>query len=330
MGLQALAALRYKLSESCLKPITVGKYELQVKQYLRFMGPAPVFNVWSDESCALWIFHCMEVRGLAKSTLKGKIPAFTYGVFKYTGRQCETGKDKRYSVLGMLSRVIERRADDVKRKLAVGKAGLSKCFATVAAKYCAASAIQLWAWWIVSYGAMLRCSEAGRIQWSDVVFSPEKTQQGIPRTMSIMIRALEDETFKTHQCSVEFKFTALASPGVCPVNALWGWYHMCIRSYGSATGAVFCFNIDWVRKYFQEVAATALGGVPRDFGLHSLRAGGATDAEESGWSISEIMFMGRWRSPTVLVYLRQGDRWLHELGVPARTGTTIRPTLFRS
>ena len=40
---------------------------------------------------------------MAKNTLKGKIPAFVYGEHKYTGRVCESGKEKRYSVLGMLA-----------------------------------------------------------------------------------------------------------------------------------------------------------------------------------------------------------------------------------
>jgi hypothetical protein len=40
------------------------------------------------------------------------------------------------------------------------------------------------------------------------------------------------------------------------------------------------------------VAAVSLGGSPQQFGLHSLRAGAATDAEELGWSVSQIMFMG--------------------------------------
>jgi hypothetical protein len=60
---------------------------------------------------------------------------------------------------------------------------------------------------------MLRCSEACRIQWSDAVFNPEMNARGVPKTMIITIRALEDDTFKTHQCSVEFNFTALASAG---------------------------------------------------------------------------------------------------------------------
>jgi hypothetical protein len=117
---------------------------------------------------------------------------------------------------------------------------------------------------------------------------------------------------------------------VCPVKALWAWQQMTIRTYGYLGPDVFSYSVDNVRKAFQVVAAESLGGTPKDYGLHSLRAGAATDAEEMGWNISEIMFMGRWRSLTVLVYLRQGDRWMHQLGLPMRSGTRTRPTLFRT
>ncbi len=329
MAVQALTLLRHRLSQSCLKGVTVRHYESQISQYLRFMGPAPLLPLWSDESAALWIFHEMDAKGLKKNTLKGRIPAFVYGVFKYTGRQCDSGKDKRYCVLSMLSRAIDRLADDVQRKLAVGKAGLARCFHALPTRFPIESAIQLWAWWMVSYGAMLRCSETSKIKWGDVAFSQERNAHDVPKSMNITIRALEDDTFKTHQCSVEFKFVAVEGTEICPVNALWGWRSMCIRLHGGVPESVFSFSVDVVRQALQQTAAVQLGGAPKDYGLHSLRAGAATDAEEEGWSISEIMFMGRWRSPTVLVYLRQGDRWLHELGLPARTGITVRPTLFR-
>lgn len=329
--MQAIIEIRRKLLEASLKPVTASKYEGQVAQYLRFMGPAPLIGLWTGESAALWIFHCKEVRGLAKSTLKGRIPAFAYGCFKYTGRQCETGKEKRYSVLSMLSRAIDRMADDVRRKIAIRRDDLLSCFPVIGQLYDVSSAIQFWAWWVVSYGAMLRCSETARILWQDVWFSQEQHASGVPKSMSITIRALEESTFKTHSCSVEFKFHSKPGPGICPVRAMWGWMHMCGRIWGGRLPqAVFTMTVEHSRKALQRVAAEALGGTPTDYGLHSLRAGAATDAEEVGWSISEIMFMGRWRSPTVLIYLRQGDRWLQELGLPARTGTTVRPTLFRA
>lgn len=138
-----MTGLRHKLAQSCLKQVTVKQYEGQIKQYLRFMGPAPLIPLWSDESAALWIFDAIKSRRLRKNTLKGRIPAFVFGVYKYTGRQCDSGKDTRYSVLGMLSRAIDRIADDVQRKLAVRKIDLAKCFIVLPAMFEMASAIQL-------------------------------------------------------------------------------------------------------------------------------------------------------------------------------------------
>jgi hypothetical protein len=94
-----------------------------------------------------------------------------------------------------------------------------------------------------------------------------------------------------------------AGAGIGPVSALWGWRSMSHRAYGNLPESVFIFGMDGVRQAFQQTAASQLWGVPEDYGLHSLRAGAATEAEEAGWSISEIMFMERWSSPTVLVYL---------------------------
>ena len=321
--------LRQTLLNASLKEVTVRKYEGQLKQYLAFAGRNPLFELWSDESGAEWILHCLQEQNLAKSTLKGRIPAFAFGVFKYTGRRCDTGKDNRYSLLGMVNRAIERRPDDVRRKIAVGKESLTKCFPHLSTKFDATSAMQLWAWWIVSYGAMLRCSETARIRWEDVTFGEETNHEGIPKNMLVTIRSLEETTFKTHQCAVELRFAAVKEVGICPVRAMWAWQQMTSFKYGGISEQAFSFSVDSVRQAFQSVMAATLGGEPRDFGLHSLRAGAATDAEAEGWSISEIMFMGRWRSPTVLVYLRQGDQWLHQLHLPSRAGTTVRPTLYR-
>jgi hypothetical protein len=102
----------------------------------------------------------------------------------------------------MVAKAIEQKADGVQRKLAVGSADFSKCFAIAFGRFSLTTAIQMWVWWVVSYGGMLGCSEAARIKLKDVVLSPERRENGVPKHMVITIRALEDETFKTHQCSV--------------------------------------------------------------------------------------------------------------------------------
>ena len=50
--------------------------------------------------------------------------------------------------------------------------------------------------------------------------------------------------------------------------------------------------------------------------MDSRRAGGATDADKQGSSFREIQAMGRWRSRTVLKYIRNLYVIARELRVP--------------
>ena len=79
-----------------------------------------------------------------------------------------------------------------------------------------------------------------------------------------------------------------------------------------------------VRKRFQDIAVLVLGGEPRQYGLHSLRAGAATDAETDGKHLSEIMFQGSWKSATVFQYMRNGERRAQELGLQVRDLRDVR------
>lgn len=269
----------------------------------------------------------MEVQGLAKNTLQGRIPAFVYGVFKHTGRRCVTAATDKYSILGLLSRNIARMADDVKRKFPVGEAALVRMFSHLREILPAQLSIQLWAWWTVAYSALLRSAETVGIMWKDVSFG--HFVHGTPHRMRIVLRASGSQVFKTHTNSVELAFAKVLGKKICPIQALWSWRSACMAMYGGLHEQVFELTVDGVRQAFQVVATAALGGSNADYGLHSLRAGGATDAEEKGYSLSEIMFLGRWRSPAVLVYLSQGERWAQELRLGNKQGTMSRPTLDR-
>jgi hypothetical protein len=59
------------------------------------------------------------------------------------------------------------------------------------------------------------------------------------------------------------------------------------------------------------------------FGFHSLRAGAAMDAERDGWALSGIMHAGRWRSATVLQYLRNGEQLAQVLGTGGRVPISV-------
>jgi hypothetical protein len=71
-------------------------------------------------------------------------------------------------------------------------------------------------------------------------------------------------------------------------------------------GEVFTVAEEAARKLLKAAAAKAMQIDPSTVGLHSLRAGGATDAEELGLTLPQTMFMGRWRSPTVLACIDDG------------------------
>jgi hypothetical protein len=113
------------------------------------------------------------------------------------------------------------------------------------------------------------------------------------------------------------------------VDVMYAWHCLIWKSRGSPpSGKVFQLSADQSRHRLKQAVSEVLKVPEAEIGLHSLRAGAATDADESGWSLSEIMFMGRWRSPTVLVYLRSGQRMAHDLGLSWQAGSQQRPTMF--
>ena len=83
------------------------------------------------------------------------------------------------------------------------------------------------------------------------------------------------------------------------------------RADGSA------YSYSWFFKSMRRALAKA-GFDPSDFGTHSLRAGGATDAYLSGIPKRVIMAQGRWSSSAIDVYIRIAKasvtRHWHRLG----------------
>ena len=66
----------------------------------------------------------------------------------------------------------------------------------------------------------------------------------------------------------------MVGPGICPVNAMWGWRYMSIHLYGELPDVVFSCSVNKVRQAFQQIAAAQLGGVLKvqtHWGLVQLR-----------------------------------------------------------
>ena len=136
--------------------------------------------------------------------------------------------------------------------------------------------------------------------------------------MTITLRSTREHVFKTHTNSVVIRFTARQDKdeAVCPVMSMHTWF-MGSLSLGwmEPQQSVFPIGVESARKLPQTAASAVTGMPPVHFGLHSLRAGGATDADADGASIAAIMMKGRWRSPVVLQYMRGGDALARDMGI---------------
>ena len=138
--------------------------------------------------------------------------------------------------------------------------------------------------------------------------------------MTVTLQVTRDGVFTTHTNSVMMKFPKLSITWarICPVRMIRFWSQTAQKT----TGPVFTISTEVARHRLQEEAAAVTGLAPSVFGLHSFRAGGATDAEASGKTLSEIMHMGRWKSTVVLQYLRCNDECTQMI-VRNRSGGTI-------
>jgi integrase len=229
----------------------------------------------------------------------------------------------------MMRRVIKQMPDKTERKHPVGAKDLLRIHAALPQSVGAHQLTETWCWWLLSYGAMLRCCETQGLLWSGIRFEWPTTVSIVPVGMRVTLVVSNEVTFKTHTNSVEFHFVSQSShPGMCPVFQMWKWYGLSGERGWPNGDKVFGLSSDQSRKLFQKTAAAVLKMNPVAFGLHSLRAGAATDCEELGYTLSQIQFQGRWRSATMLVYLRNGHRMAQEIGVRAPRGLSARPTMF--
>jgi hypothetical protein len=304
--------LRGFLLAGMYAPGTVKQYEGQVSQCKRFAWDCGEFPMWSEGSGAAWIINGMTVRQLAKSTLLRKIPAFQYGARKYANMTINI-LDK-FSTFGMLRKMISRMPDTASRKIPIGRRHLPAVCQEVQKAVPGVMGLMLTAWFVVSYGALLRCSETKRIRWADVKFAREASQGVTPTYMEITTNN-DVEVCKTNTCKISFRFKAAGHGELCAVRALWALLWQLAEVQQHPMGEVLNVTEEVARKALKTAAANAMQVHPSKVGLHSLRAGGATNTKELGLTLSQTMFMGRWRSPTVLAYRRESDLMLAQLGM---------------
>ena len=287
---------------------THNVHKNQLDQYKRFCREGRL-EIWGIESVARWLMFYREVKHLKRATIRAKFEAFKWGFALEHGYaiQVERGND-----WYLLKRYIARLADDRVAKRHVGRAVLRKGVPDVLQR---PDGVELAAWFAISHAALLRAAEAQALNWSFVQFKPSD-----PGVVRLELRAQDDAVFKTHTDSVKIEVVATGGPA-CPVRLLQAWYQ---QSGRPKRGAVFTVSESRARKGLQRMAAEVTGANATEFGLHSLRAGGATDMEADGASMSRIMLRGRWRSSAVLLYLRGGEELGLVLHAPAGAGRDVR------
>lgn len=262
----------------------------------------------------------MEVDQLKKNTLLAKYAAFTWGASYYAHIDFETVKPSHPMYL--LKRAIATLGDDTTPKKYIGRNELGAIIPFVCHERPGLDGLELGAWFSVAYGALLRAEEAAQLKWADVCF-PQGP--GRPTHMTVTLRTTRHFTFKNHTDDVPFEFgppSSSAHPDA--VQLMWKWR---AYTYRSDQQRVFRRTAEEARKALQKAAAAVLGGSPGDYGLHSFRSGGATDAEGDGKSLSEIMHVGRWRSAALFRYTRGGELAAKAVGMGGKAKRATRKAL---
>lgn len=319
-GARIQVALRAKLLAGAYSKNTISTHTGQMTQFVNFcetMG----YSLGDETAVVSWIFHSRETLYRRKNTLVAKLQAYKW-CHAVAWRLGEVDSS-RGSVMGLLERCIARLADDRTPKLAVTKAQLERMVTSLEGVVPLRLFKELRAWWCISYAAFLRCSETAQIRWKDV--EVERSDTGALKSVTVSLSVRDRIVFKTTTESIKLRL--LRAPedrkAICPVLTLQSWLRIAGGDQNSS-GTVFSTDCGVARKKFQEIAVWVLGGEPGQYGLHSLRAGAATDAEVDGKQLSEIMFQGRWKSATVLQYMRNGERRAQELGLHVRDLRDVR------
>ena len=289
---------------------TIKSHDNQMRQYTRFCSALQI-EVRDEWSLARWVMHSAEVLHLRKNTLLAKIEAFKWTHANVWG--LGPVNMAHGSTVRLLIRCVQRMADDRQPKLPIGAAELQAVLTRAEARMATLEFKQLRAWCVLSYAGFLRCSEAAALCWRDVAFEADST--GVVSHVTVRLTVHGRHIFKNHSESILLRLQRYGQGSrlLCPVRCLSSW-----RQVSTETARVFTVQSDYARQQLQIVASRALGNSQQQFGLHSLRAGAATDAEKQGQCLSEIMFQGRWKSATVLQYMRSGERMAAQLGVSVR------------
>ena len=188
-----------------------------------------------------------------------------------------------------------------------------------------------WAFYLLGFAGFFRGAELTALLWDHVRFEwdqggkklttlrpepPRSAQQARPTAIVIqVVKSKGDPTGVGQKVQVAAK---PRSPDLreyeCPfrmLRALWREKHRAAQHvfHDPANGKGITTNtmLGRLRRYL-EVVFEQRPGSARDYGLHSARRGGATQAYRNGATMQEIKAQGRWKSDVAFLYTVVSDQ----------------------
>ena len=151
---------------------------------------------------------------------------------------------------------------------------------------------------LLAFAGFLRFDEAIHIRACDVMVTKDMAKVSLPRSKIDQLRQGHEVLIartNTLTCPVAMLERYMEAAEVTPTSDLYLFRGICKGKAGEKLRASGCLSYTTVRELFKK-RLVDLGHSPEGFGLHSLRAGGASAAAQAG--IPDRLFKqhGRWSS----------------------------------
>ena len=153
---------------------------------------------------------------------------------------------------------------------------------------------------LLAFAGFLRFDEAIHIRACDAEILEDMVKISLPRSKTDQLRQGHEVLIartSTPTCPVAMLQRYMAAAGIAPTSDLFLFRGICKTKDGEKLRASGCLSYTTVRELFKKKLAD-LGHSSDGFGLHSLRAGGASAAAQAGVPDRLFKQHGRWSSET--------------------------------
>ena len=153
---------------------------------------------------------------------------------------------------------------------------------------------------LLAFAGFLRFDEVIHVRACDVVISVDMVKISLPRSKTDQFRQGHEVLIartSTPTCPVAMLERYMATAGIASASDLFLFRGICKTKDGEKLRTSGCLSYTTVRELFRKKLVN-LGHSPDGFGLHSLRAGGASAAAQAGVPDRLFKQHGRWSSET--------------------------------